>query len=182
MRIISGNFKGRRFNPPLSKTSTRPTMDMAKEGIFNIISNYFDFEKAKVLDLFGGTGSISFEFLSRECREVTIVENNAVLVRFISSVSSALDTENNLKIVKDDALKFIKKTDDAFNLIFADPPYNYRYYNDLVNEIFSRALLEPEGIFIIEHDKTQDFSAHEFFSDLRIYGTNRFSFFSKKTP
>ncbi|MBK7096817.1 MAG: 16S rRNA (guanine(966)-N(2))-methyltransferase RsmD [Saprospiraceae bacterium] len=182
MRIISGNFKGRRFNPPLSKTSTRPTMDMAKEGIFNIISNYFDFEEAKVLDLFGGTGSISFEFLSRDCREVTIVENNPVLVRFISSVSNTLDTENNLKIVKDDALKFIKKTYDTFNLIFADPPYNYRYYNDLVNEIFNRNLLEPEGIFIIEHDKTQEFSKHVFFSDLRIYGTNRFSFFSKKTP
>jgi 16S rRNA (guanine966-N2)-methyltransferase len=179
MRIISGNFKGRRFNPPLSKTAARPTMDMAKEGIFNIISNYFNFEKAKVLDLFGGTGSISFEFLSRECREVTIVENNVVLTTFISSVSDTLKTENNLKIVKDDALKFIKKTHDTFNLIFADPPYNYRYYSDLVNGIFNRALLQPEGIFIMEHDKTQDFSTHEFFSDLRIYGTNRFSFFSK---
>ena len=181
MRIISGNFKGRRFNPPVNKATTRPTMDMAKEGLFNILSNYLDFNRVKVLDLFGGTGSISFEFLSRECFDATIVESNTSLVRFIGTVSTTLQTDKQLKIIKDDALKFIRKTHEHFDLIFADPPYDYRHYDELVNEVFGRGLLKPDGMLIIEHDKTRDFSGHLHFYDIRLYGTSRFSFLRLRT-
>ena len=101
MRIISGDFKGRRFTPPLKKTNTRQTMDMAREGLFNVLANRFDFHGTEVLDLFGGTGSISFEFLSRGCRHLTLVEKNIHMIRFIDSIAQTLKVSNRIRIVKD---------------------------------------------------------------------------------
>ncbi|MGE5355839.1 MAG: 16S rRNA (guanine(966)-N(2))-methyltransferase RsmD [Deltaproteobacteria bacterium] len=178
MRIIAGIYKGRRFNPPINNSFTRPTMDMAKEGLFNILSNKYDFEDISVLDLFGGTGSISFEFLSRGCRNVTFVEMNSSLIRFVGEVSNLLRTQEHMKIIRDDALKFLKKTEFRYDLIFADPPYNYLHYKEMHQVIYNRELILNEGSLIFEHDKSQDFYESEYFDEIRIYGTNRFSFFT----
>ena len=176
MRIISGVFRGRRFNPPITRLYTRPTMDMAKEGLFNILTNNIDFENSSVLDLFGGTGSISFEFLSRGCKDVTIVENNPSLLKFINNVSVTLKTKENIQIINEDALRFLRRANKAFDIIFMDPPYNYKFYRELIDVIYMKNILNPGGILIVEHDKTHDFSDHPYFRDVRIYGTNRFSF------
>lgn len=178
MRIISGDFKGRRFTPPLKKTSTRPTMDMAKEGLFNVLANSFDFSETKILDLFGGTGGISFEFLSRGCQKSTIVEKNIHMIRFIESVAKTLNIGERINIVKDDAIQFIKKNTDTYDIVFADPPYDFTKYSELTDIIFKNKILKAGGIFILEHDRSIDFSSHEFYDEGRKYGTNIFSFFS----
>lgn len=178
MRIISGKFKGRRFNPPVDRSFTRPTMDVAKEGIFNILANNFDFEEVTVLDLFGGTGSISFEFLSRGCEDVTLVEMSRNMTGFCKKIAEVLEV--NLNIVKSDVLKFVKKTDKRFDIIFADPPYDYKMYFELINNILDLKLLKENGIFILEHDQRNDFSKDYQTHETRIYGTNRFTFFPSK--
>lgn len=175
MRIISGKFKGRRFNPPVDRSFTRPTMDVAKEGIFNILANMYDFEDVTVLDLFGGTGSISFEFLSRGSEDVTMVELNRNMVEYCTKIAELLKV--NLNIVKSDVIKFLNKTDKKFDIIFADPPYDYKMYYELINNILDLKLLKENGIFILEHDQRNDFSKDYQTNETRIYGTNRFTFF-----
>lgn len=177
MRIISGKFKGRRFNPPLKKCNTRPTMDMAKEALFNIIYNSFEFEDSKVLDLFGGTGSISLEFISRGCNDVTYIDNFYLCNNFIKSVKDTLKLSDELRIIKNDTLKFLSTTNDKFDIIFADPPYNYNFSKRIIDTIFERELLNENGLLIYEHDKRLDFSIFKNYSETKIYGTNRFSFF-----
>jgi 16S rRNA (guanine(966)-N(2))-methyltransferase RsmD len=142
------------------------------------LSNTIDFEEVSVLDLFGGTGNISFEFLSRGCTNVTIVELNNRLTDFIGNVSKVLKTEEHIKIIRNDVLSFIKKKDTIYDVIFADPPYDYKHYDSMIDEIFAKQLLSPDGLLIVEHDMSQDFTKRKFFSETRIYGTNRFSFFA----
>jgi 16S rRNA (guanine(966)-N(2))-methyltransferase RsmD len=175
MRIISGKFKGRRFNPPVDISFTRPTMDVAREGVFNILANNYDFEELAVLDLFGGTGSISFEFLSRGSEDVTLVELSRNMTEYCRKIAEILRV--NLNIVKGDVLKFLKKTDKKFDIIFADPPYDYKMYFKLINNILELELLKENGIFILEHDQRNDFSKDYQTQETRIYGTNRFTFF-----
>ncbi len=180
MRIISGKFRGRRFAPPLSKCNTRPTMDMAKEALFNILYNQYDFHDIKVLDLFGGTGSISFEFASRGCNDIVWVDKSYVCYKFVNDVVRQLKLSEEIKTHKFDTLKYLDNCKDKFDIIFADPPYNYPHYNQVIEKILDNKLLNPNGYLIVEHDKNRDFSTLPNFVVLKQYGTNNFSFFSEK--
>ncbi|SHE31718.1 16S rRNA (guanine(966)-N(2))-methyltransferase RsmD [Mariniphaga anaerophila] len=175
MRIVGGKYKGRIFNPG-KKFSARPTTDLAKEALFNILENRYDFSSMKILDLFSGTGSIAYEFVSRGACEVTLVEQNFSHVRFIKEVIEALKIEN-ARVVREDVFRFLKRCPGQFDLIFADPPFSAPFINDIPQTVFSSGVLAPDGLFILEHPKDFDFSHNENFSELRKYGKVNFSFF-----
>jgi 16S rRNA (guanine(966)-N(2))-methyltransferase RsmD len=175
MRIISGIYKSRRFDIP-KNFKARPTTDFAKENIFNVIGNLIDLEEASALDLFAGTGSISFELLSRGCREVVCVEKDAAHYTFIKKVKDELKT-NQLLTVRADALKYITSTDRTFDFIFADPPYALKQLPQIPESILSHHLLNPNGIFVMEHPKEYDFSHLPKFLQHRVYGSVNFSIF-----
>jgi 16S rRNA (guanine(966)-N(2))-methyltransferase RsmD len=177
MRIVSGQFRGRRFQLP-KNLKARPTTDFAKENLFNILANRLDFEDLRVLDLFAGTGSIGFEFLSREVRNVTFVEQYAPHVRFIQEVAQKLPVEN-ATVVNGDAYRFIASSAATYDLIFADAPYADAKIAQLPDLILSTKLLADDGLLIVEHGKATDFSQHPAFQELRTYGSVHFSFFSK---
>ena len=179
MRIVGGTYKGRIFNPGKNFRS-RPTTDIAKEGLFNILENRYYFPDKNVLDLFAGTGSIGYEFLSRGCKEATMIENDFVHYRFILSVLNTLKI-SNASVIKADVFKFLKKhTSIKYNFVFADPPYNLARLNEIPNIVFEADLLKDDGIFILEHPKEFDFSKHENFFEIRRYGKVNFSFFENK--
>ena len=175
MRIISGIYKSRRFDVP-KNFRARPTTDFAKENIFNVLGNLLEWEGISALDLFAGTGSISFELISRGCREVVCVENDAVHHAFIKKVKNELNAEQ-LQPLKTDALKYIASTDRTFDFIFADPPYALKELSQIPESILSHRLLNPNGIFVMEHPKEHDFSGLPGFSRKRVYGTVNFSIF-----
>lgn len=177
MRIISGKFKGRRFHPPADKWPTRPTTDFAKEALFNILDNNFDFETIKVLDLFGGTGSHSYEFVSRGCQDVTYVDNFPACVKFVQKTTKELDIQDFIKITFSDVFKFIERTTAAFDYIFAGPPYALPTIDTLPDLIFEKKLLKPGGWFVLEHNQNHRFEAHPFFRQQRNYGGTLFSIF-----
>jgi len=179
MRIIGGAFKSRIFRPGKS-FKARPTTDFARENLFNILNNRYDFENKKVLDLFSGTGSISFEFVSRGCPNVTCVELDRMHYQFILSVIGKLDIKQSLKAVNADVFKFISRMPGQYNIIFADPPYELARLAEIPDLIFNGHLLCDEGLLILEHGKTNDFTSHPFFSELRTYGSVHFSFFIPK--
>ena len=176
MRIIGGEHGGRKFNPPNNMPYTRPTTDIAKEGLFNILQNNLDFEHLKTLDLFGGTGSISYELASRGVPDLTIVEKDAAMYEFIKKTSLALQL-NNLKVIKTDVFKFIQQCDDKFDLIFAGPPYALTNIDDLPKRIFEKQLLNKSGWFVLEHTPKNDYKAFPFYKSERNYGTTVFSVF-----
>ncbi len=176
MRIISGNLGGRRINPPAVMPQTRPTTDIAKEGLFNILQNNLDFEELKTLDLFGGTGSISYELASRGVPDLTIVEKDQKMCNFIKTNAAALKIED-LKIVRADVFKFIDTTQEQFNFIFAGPPYALQEIDQLPVLIFEKNLLQPSGWFVLEHTPRNDYKGIPFFNMQRNYGTTIFSFF-----
>jgi len=178
MRIVSGKYKSRRFDVPKSFKS-RPTTDFAKENIFNVIANIIDLEDATALDLFAGTGSISFELVSRECKEVVSVEKDSAHYNFIKKVKAELKADN-LITIRMDAFKYIETSKLEFDFIFADPPYALTNLKDIPNLILSKGLLKPGGIFVMEHPKEYDFSALPYFSQRRVYGAVNFSIFIKK--
>jgi 16S rRNA (guanine(966)-N(2))-methyltransferase RsmD len=180
MRIIAGKFKGRKFNPPADKWPTRPTTDFAREGLFNILMNILDFEKTKVLDLFGGTGSHSYEFVSRGCKDVTYVDNFPGCVSFVKKTAKALDIEANIRIVKADVFKFITNTTEQFDYIFAGPPYPLSNIDAIPDLIFEHNLLKPDGLFVLEHDPTHSYQTHPHFWQERNYGKTIFSFFEQR--
>ncbi len=180
MRIVGGEMKGRLFKPG-KNFKARPTTDFAKENLFNILSNRIDFEETKVLDLFSGTGSISFEFASRGCRSVTSVEIDHVHYAFISSVSQQLHLENVVHLLRYDVLKFIPRCTEKYDLIFADPPYQLKGLKDIPDLILKYELLNPGGLLILEHGKTDNFAAHPFLFEEREYGSIHFSFFRQAT-
>jgi len=175
MRIISGIYKSRRFDIP-KNFKARPTTDFAKENIFNVIGNLIDLDGKSALDLFAGTGSISFEFLSRGCKEVVCVEKDAAHHAFIKKVKDELKT-GQLQAIRADALKYIKSANRMFDLIFADPPYSLKELPQIPELILSQNLLNPNGIFIMEHPKENDFSHLPGFSQRRVYGAVNFSIF-----
>jgi 16S rRNA (guanine966-N2)-methyltransferase len=177
MRIIGGKYKGRTFTPGKSFTA-RPTTDLAKEALFNILANRYDFPELKILDLFAGTGSIGYEFISRDASEVTFVEKNPLHVRFIQEVVDKLKIEN-ARIIRDDAFRFIKFTKYKFDIIFADPPYDFPYIAEIPPAVLQSELLLPHGLLILEHSKDQNFSSTSFYSETRKYGKVNFSFFTK---
>jgi 16S rRNA (guanine(966)-N(2))-methyltransferase RsmD len=172
MRIIGGEHGGRKFNPPNNMPYTRPTTDIAKEGLFNILQHQLDLDNLKTLDLFGGTGSISYELASRGVRDLTIVEKDADMYEFIKKTSLALRLEN-FKPIKMDVFKFIQQCDDKFDLIFAGPPYALTQIDDLPKRIFEKQLLNTNGWFVLEHTP----KAFPFYKYERNYGTTVFSIF-----
>ena len=176
MRIIGGTFKSRIFKPG-KNFKARPTTDFARENLFNILSNRYTFEDKRILDLFSGTGSISFEFASRGCPEITCVELDHVHYVFICSIIDKLELKKVVKPLKTDVFKAIDRINQKFNIIFADPPYALRRLTDLPNLVMSSNLLLKDGLFILEHGKTNDFSSHLDFSEMRVYGSVHFSFF-----
>jgi N6-adenine-specific methylase len=182
MRVISGIYKRRRFDVPHT-FKARPTTDFAKENLFNVLcSNYFDFEDGvTALDLFAGTGSISIELLSRGCDKVVSVEKDAQHHAFIMKVIKELDTDKSL-VLRADVFKFIEKCNTQFDFIFADPPYALDKLEMLPDYIFRYNLLKADGVFVLEHGKSNDFSGHPNFIDHRSYGSVNFSFFKAAEP
>jgi len=174
MRIVSGKYKGRRLTP--GNLPVRPTTDFAKEGLFNVLNNVVDFESLRVLDLFAGTGSISFEFLSRGAKEVMSVDSNHRCISFIKKTSQILGT-SNLKAVRSDCFVFIRQMTVSYDLIFADPPYNLERLSEIPDMVLSSGLLAPGGVFILEHGSSHAFDDNERFAFRRRYGNVCFSFF-----
>ena len=175
MRIVSGAYKGKRLYPG-KNFKARPTTDFAKENIFNVLNNYFDFEELEVLDLFSGTGSISYEFASRGCRAVDSVESNSRYHAFIQKTASELNF-TQLAAIRADAFRFLKHTPRVYDLIFADPPFDMKELDRLPQLILSSNLLKQSGWFILEHGRDNDFSTHLQFRELRKYGSVHFSIF-----
>lgn len=177
MRIIGGKFKGRRFTPPADKWPTRPTTDYAKEALFNILNNQLDFEAVKMLDLFGGTGSHSYEFISRGCQDVTYVDKFPEAVRFVRKTIEILGIEAQLKIIQMDVFRFIEHATNQYDYIFAGPPYALPTMDIIPNLIFEKNMLLPEGLFVLEHNQYVDFVDHPQLVDVRNYGKTILSFF-----
>lgn len=177
MRIITGKYKGKRFDVPHS-FKARPTTDFAKENVFNVLRAYVDFEDTNVLDLFSGTGSITLEFLSRGCPEVVSVERDRQHFAFICSCLRSID-DPAARPVCGDALRFIERATRSFDLIFADPPYALRELPELPDRVMNSGLVHEGTIFVLEHGKANDFSHRPDFLEHRAYGSVNFSFFRK---
>jgi 16S rRNA (guanine(966)-N(2))-methyltransferase RsmD len=175
MRIISGKNKGRKIIAPTS-LPVRPTTDMAKESLFNILRNYVDWEDLSVLDLFAGTGNISYEFASRGCQTIVSVDKNFKCTSFIKLTAEKLKFDN-LQVLQSDYKQFLTRTHLKWDLIFADPPYDMAGFAEIPDLIFQNNCLNEDGWFILEHDKSQDFSSHFAFHEQRNYGKVNFSFF-----
>ena len=177
MRIISGKFKGRAINPPRNLRA-RPTTDFAKENLFNVLVNLVDFEDLDVLDLFSGTGSISYEFASREARSVTSVEVNSVHQNFIRQTAKELKFENFYP-VKANAFLYLKSCTKKFDLVFSDAPYDLEDLEQVVGLVLDSNILKEDGIFIFEHSDKFNFERHPLFWQSRSYGSVQFTFFKK---
>ncbi|MBR2007092.1 MAG: RsmD family RNA methyltransferase [Alistipes sp.] len=175
MRIISGSCGGRTINPP-KNLRARPTTDFAKENLFNVLGNVVDFEGIDVLDLFAGTGSISYEFASRGASSVTSVEINAVHYNFIRTTAKTYGL-TNIHPVKANVFLYLKSCAKKYDVIFSDAPYDLEGSEAVVDMVLEKGLLKEGGIFIFEHSKDKDFSSHPRFSRLRSYGSVQFSIF-----
>ena len=179
MRIISGEFGGRKISPPPNMPHTRPTTDIAKEGLFNILQNRMDFEGVKTLDLFGGTGSISYELASRGAAELTIIEKDPAMHGFIKKTLETLKVEN-AKVIRMDVFTFLASCNEQFNFIFAGPPYALGTIDELPKIIVAKKLVAPNGFFVLEHTPRNIYEKFEGFSFSRNYGTTIFSFFTNE--
>jgi 16S rRNA (guanine966-N2)-methyltransferase len=175
LRIIGGKYKGRRIVPP-SGFKARPTTDFAREGLFNILNNRVDFEEICVLDLFSGTGSISYEFASRGTRQVHLVEKD---VKHISGIRHILRTLEitSVKPIHIDVRAFLKTCSVKYDIVFADPPYDLPWLKEIPDLIAGSGVLKEEGFFILEHPRNMSFTSHTLFFEHRSYGGVNFSFF-----
>ena len=181
MRIISGQYGRRRFRIPAS-FKARPTTDYAKESLFNVLVHLIDLDRADALDLFAGTGSISFELISRGCRRVTAVEQDKTHAAFITKVAGELPT-NALELIKSDVFRFLDTVAArSYDFAFADPPYLLKNINEIPQLVFSKNILREGGVFVIEHSRERDFSTFPFFYQHRNYGAVNFSFFRISNP
>ena len=176
MRIISGKHKGRRISPP-KNLPVRPTTDMSKEALFNVLNNHFDFAGLKILDLFAGTGNISYEFASRGSDNITSVDGDFGCVKFIKQTATEFDF--NIAAIKSDVFEFIDKCKSSYDIIFADPPYalDQKTFDKIVILIFEKQLLNEDGMMVIEHSKYTKLDHLENFSFKKTYGGSIFSFF-----
>lgn len=176
MRIISGQYKGRRLSPP-KNLPVRPTTDMSKEALFNILNNHFNFTELRILDLFAGTGNISYEFASRGSEPIIAVDADYGCVSFIKKTSTEFDF--NLTVIKSDVFTFLEKNKGEYDIIFADPPYGIDQdkFEKIVHLVFENELLSEEGMLVIEHSKHTKLNHLEHFSFERNYGGSIFSFF-----
>lgn len=175
MRIISGKYRGKRIVAP-AKLPVRPTTDRAKESIFNILMNYYELSEISVLDLFSGTGNISYEFASRGSSDVTSVDENPACVKFISETVENIGFEG-FQVVRTDAVKFLMSSHRKWDVIFADPPYDFENYKDLIDLVFQKSLLTEGGVFVLEHGREVNFEDHDHLLDYRKYGSVNFSIF-----
>lgn len=176
MRIVGGEYKGRRIAVP-SNFPSRPTTDFAKEGLFNVLENQVDLSGLKILDLCSGTGNISLEFLSRGIAEVTAVDSHTNCLKFLQKNANSFGIKDQIITVKSDLISFIKSTNQTFDIIFADPPFNFDKYSEIVKIVFDRDLLKENGVLIVEHSKQKSFDSEQNFSFFRNYGNVTFSFF-----
>lgn len=176
MRIIGGKFGGRKFQPPAKLPNTRPTTDLAKEGLFNTLQNLVDLEDAKTLDLFGGTGSISYELASRGATDLTIVERDRVPFGFIRKTMQELNVEG-VNLIFGEVFRFLATCNGKYDLIFAGPPYALEEIDDLPRIICEKGLIADDGIFVLEHTPRNNYEDHPNLIKVKNYGTTVFSFF-----
>ena len=175
MRIIGGHLKGLRLQAP-ANLPVRPTTDLAKEALFNILYNQFDFESIKVLDLFSGTGNITLEFASRDVPDITSVDRHKGCILFLKSMIQKYELKQ-VKPIQADVFKFLEHETDAFDLVFADPPYDLPQLIHIPEKVFKRNLVKAGGYLIVEHPSMKKLD-HPFLTETRIYGSSAFSFFS----
>ncbi len=176
MRIIGGKLKGRRFSPPAA-FSARPTTDQARENLFNVLNNVLDFESQNVLDLFSGTGAMSYEFASRGCPAVIAVEQTYRHYAFIKRCVDEFSLTGQITPVRADVFKYLKQNKQAHTLIFADPPFDHLRLETLPSAVVTSTHLAPEGLFVLEHGPHRNFETFPGFWQLRKYGKVHFSFF-----
>jgi 16S rRNA (guanine(966)-N(2))-methyltransferase RsmD len=179
MRIIGGELGGRKIRPPAKMPHTRPTTDIAKEGLFNVIANNLDIPSLKTCDLFGGTGSISYELCSRGAADCTIVEKDPAMFEYIRNTARELEL-GQLHPVKMDVFKFIAQCNDKFDFIFAGPPYALTSIDEIPVRIVDRGMLAPNGWFILEHTPRNNYADFPLYATSRNYGTTIFSIFVNK--
>jgi len=177
MRIIGGKLRGKSILPPAGYKA-RPTTDFAKEGLFNTLDNEFFFDDLAVLDLFGGTGSISFEFASRGAGEVIAVEMNPANVNFIKKTATALGVDKVVRVLHQNVFDFLEICSRRFDIVFADPPYALEGLDTLPDRVLSKGLVHAGGYFILEHPAEYNFAAHPSFVKEKKYGNVHFSYFS----
>ena len=175
MRIIGGKYKGRRIVPP-GNLKARPTTDFAREGLFNILNNRVDFETINVLDLFSGTGSISYEFASRGAVSVHLVEKDPRHISGIKRIIKDLDIEN-IRTIHIDVRAYLKTCSVKYDIVFADPPYDLKWLKELPDLVTQTGVIYEDGFFILEHPKGLSFTGHKLFFEHRNYGGVNFSFF-----
>jgi 16S rRNA (guanine966-N2)-methyltransferase len=175
LRIIGGIYGGRKIEPP-AVLKARPTTDFAREGLFNILSNRIDFENVVVLDLFSGTGSISYEFASRGAKMVHLIEQNPKHIAGIKRIIKDIGFDN-IRPLHIDVKSFLKTCKLRYDVVFADPPYELKWLEELPDMVSSAGIMSQEGIFILEHPRSMDFKGHRLFSEHRHYGGVNFSFF-----
>ena len=181
MRIIRGKYGRRRFDVPTNITA-RPTTDFARENIFNVIDNIYDFDsEPTALDLFAGTGAITFEFLSRGCSMVTAVEKATTQYNFIRKVACELNATSHLRLIKGDVLQFLKSATTGYDIVFADPPYDMPEFGEIPMAVMQSKVVKPTSLFIIEHSKKYDFSGLPHFVEHRAYGSVNFSIFDMES-
>jgi 16S rRNA (guanine(966)-N(2))-methyltransferase RsmD len=180
MRIVSGQFKGRRITAP-KKLPVRPTTDMAKEALFNILNNQYYLDDISVLDLFAGTGNISYEFASRGTENILCVDQDHGCIKFINE--TAANFEMDIQTIKSDVFKFLERSKQQHTIIFADPPYDFSVedFTKIPDLVFANNLLETNGLLIVEHSKYTDLSGITNYSHSKSYGGNTFSFFENTT-
>jgi 16S rRNA (guanine966-N2)-methyltransferase len=176
MRIIGGQWKGRRINVPSKNWPVRPTTDFAREALFNILDNRLVYEDISALDLFGGTGMHSVELVSRGCNDVTYVDRYKDSVRYMTSL--AREWQMPINAVQSDALIFLQKSNRKWDYIFADPPYDYKHLEDLIVAVTNGEVLEEKGFFVLEHVSKIKFDNIPSFKEARNYGQTVFSFFA----
>ena len=180
MRIVSGIFGGRRFSPP-AKIPARPTTELAREGLFNMLRNAMDMDGIKTLELFGGTGSITYELASHGAGDLTLIEKDLLSIDFIKKTAKELGIEDIMHIIRGDVFKFLKQSTDQYDLIFADPPYALSNIDELPLLVFEKNMLLPNGIFVLEHAPRNDYQKHPRFHRMKNYGDTVFTFFTHNT-
>ena len=179
MRIIGGEYGGRRIHPPAHMPHTRPTTDIAKEGLFNILQHQVDFSDMKTLDLFGGTGAISYELASRGASDLSIVEKDRAMADFIRKTAATLQL-SGLRLFQMDVFHYINQCTERFDFIFAGPPYALSAIDDLPRQIAAKKLLAPGGLFVLEHTPRNNYTGFPLFRNQLNYGTTVFSFFENE--
>jgi len=180
MRIIGGQFKGHRFTPPAKKWPTRPTTDISKEGLYNILANRIDFEDIKFLDLFGGTGNHCYECISRGCTDATYVDKFPGCVAFAKQMAEKLDIEAYLTIHRMNVFTFIKRCEVQYDYIFAGPPYPLQNIPEIPDLILDQGMITDQGFLVLEHNPQVDMSKHSHLIEQRNYGQTIFSFFGSQ--